>query len=208
MKREQQNSDIIEYVIDLVKNEKPQSVKQLVKLVQQKYPLKENDIMNILVQLENEGKLHFVAKETLASTSLIQYIFLSKPYWYWTAVTFTIITTVAAFTISEDAYPFVYLRYVLGTVFVLWLPGYTLMKAVFPSKKELDNVEQVALSLGLSLAIVPVVGLLLNFTPWGIRQTPIILSLSGVTIIFATIGVVHEHYMKMKEAKIVLERQN
>jgi uncharacterized membrane protein len=39
-------------------------------------------------------------------------------------------------------------------------------------------VERVALSLGLSLAVVPLIGLVLNYTPWGIRLTPILVSLA------------------------------
>jgi len=31
----------------------------------------------------------------------------------------------------------------------------------------IDGIERVALSFGLSIAIVPLIGLVLNFTPWG-----------------------------------------
>lgn len=47
----------------------------------------------------------------------------------------------------------------------------------------IDGVERVALSFGLSIAIVPLIGLLLNFTPWGIRLVPITVSLSGFTLL-------------------------
>jgi uncharacterized membrane protein len=48
----------------------------------------------------------------------------------------------------------------------------------------------------MSLALVPIVGLLLNYTPWGIRQTPIVLSLLTLTVIFATTGILREHQAK------------
>ena len=54
---------------------------------------------------------------------------------------------------------------------VLFLPGFTLIKTLFPTR-EIDNIERTALSIGMSLALVPLVGLLLNYTPWGIRLTP------------------------------------
>jgi len=40
-------------------------------------------------------------------------------------------------------------------------------------------------SVGLSLAVVPLIGLILNYLPWGIRLGPIVvsLSLSAVTIV-------------------------
>lgn len=46
----------------------------------------------------------------------------------------------------------------------------------------IDGIERVALSFGLSIAIVPLIGLILNFTPWGIRLTPILVAVSTFTI--------------------------
>jgi len=73
-----------------------------------------------------------------------------------------IATTTLVFTIPENAYSIVYARYVLGYVFVLLLPGYALTKALFPTK-EFDNIERTALSIGMSLALVIITGLLLNY---------------------------------------------
>jgi uncharacterized membrane protein len=69
-------------------------------------------------------------------------------------------------------------RIVLGLPFVLFFPGYVLVAALYPRRDDLDGVERIALSLGLSLAVVPLIGLVLNYTPWGIRLTPILLSLA------------------------------
>lgn len=46
-------------------------------------------------------------------------------------------------------------------------------------KDGIDGIERVALSFGLSIAVVPLIGLVLNFTPWGIRLVPIVVSLSA-----------------------------
>lgn len=92
---------------------------------------------------------------------------------------------------------------VLGIIFVLYLPGYTFIKALFPAKapiktssENLDTIERVALSFGMSLALVPIAGLILNYTPWGIRLAPIMLSLLFLTIAFATAAVIREHQAK------------
>ena len=88
------------------------------------------------------------------------------------------------------------IRIVLGLPFVLFLPGYAFIAALFPERGTtadadeddverdggIDGIERVALSFGLSIAIVPLLGLVLNFTPWGIQLTPIILSVSALTI--------------------------
>ncbi len=70
-----------------------------------------------------------------------------------------------------------YLRIALGLPFVLFFPGYTLIAALFPKKDDLDGIERVALSFGLSIAVAPLIGLGLNYSPWGIRLAPILLSL-------------------------------
>jgi uncharacterized membrane protein len=104
------------------------------------------------------------------------------------------------------------LRVPLGLAFALFVPGYVFVAALFPeagasptldhqedsgetevftdgsSRSGIDGIERVALAFGLSIAIVPLVGLVLNFTPWGIRLTPIMVSLSGFTIVATAVA--------------------
>jgi uncharacterized membrane protein len=71
-------------------------------------------------------------------------------------------------------------RVILGLPFILFIPGYILIFALFPTKKTdkgIDIIERIALSFGLSIAIVPLIGLGLNYTPWGIRLEPILISI-------------------------------
>jgi uncharacterized membrane protein len=76
-------------------------------------------------------------------------------------------------------------RIILGLPLVLFLPGYSLIAALFPRKDDLDAIERVALSFGLSIAITPLLGLGLNYTPFGIRLAPILIVLSVFTIALA-----------------------
>jgi uncharacterized membrane protein len=79
-------------------------------------------------------------------------------------------------------------RQILGLVFVLFLPGYAATAALFPENEQIDTIERVALSFGLSIAIVPLIGLGLNFTTWGIRLEPIMASVSAFIIIASVVG--------------------
>ena len=109
-------------------------------------------------------------------------------------------------------------RIVVGLVFVLFVPGYAFIAALFPEEgtspvetadaenekgaasptaedlsfrdRGIDGIERVALSFGLSIAIVPLIGLALNFTPFGIRLVPIVFSLSGFVIISTAVAAV------------------
>ncbi len=76
-------------------------------------------------------------------------------------------------------------RIILGLPLVLFLPGYSLIAALFPRKDDLDGIERIALSFGLSIAVVPLLGLALNYTPFGIRLSPVFTLLSVFTISLA-----------------------
>lgn len=78
--------------------------------------------------------------------------------------------------------PWVSIRWVLASLLVLFIPGYTTVEALFPKSSELNSLERFALSVGLSLAIVTFVGFLLNYTAWGIRLTPIVFSLTIISL--------------------------
>ncbi|GGI96109.1 hypothetical protein GCM10008995_02710 [Halobellus salinus] len=54
--------------------------------------------------------------------------------------------------------------------------------AIAAERGGIDGIERVALSFGTSIAIVPLIGLVLNFTPWGIRLIPIVVSLTGFIV--------------------------
>ena len=72
--------------------------------------------------------------------------------------------------------PFPALRIILAGPFVLFFPGYTMVAALFPRRENLDGLERLGLSLGLSIAILPLMGLVLNYTPWGITLLSTLLS--------------------------------
>ncbi|MBE3093547.1 MAG: DUF1616 domain-containing protein [Actinobacteria bacterium] len=83
------------------------------------------------------------------------------------------------------------LRILFGLPFLLFIPGYVLLSALFPTKKNtkgIDGMERIALSFALSLSIVPILGLILNYTPWGIRLETILLSLFFFIIIVSVIA--------------------
>ncbi len=79
-------------------------------------------------------------------------------------------------------------RVVLGLVLVLFLPGYSLIAALFPRRGDLDGIERIALSFGLSIAVVPLIGLGLNYTQYGIRLVPVLFGLSLFTVLLALVA--------------------
>ena len=189
---------IDQHILLTIKERNPETVEQLIKLVQLRHPTPEQEIMKHILDLQNQGKLALRNHKTPLPRTVEGYLLTKQATWYWTIIILALTTTTLIFTIPENAIPIVYARYLLGSIFVLWLPGYTFIKALFPAK-ELDNIERAALSVGMSLALVPITGLLLNYTPWGIRVTPVTISLLALTTTFASAAIIREHQAKIKE---------
>jgi len=79
------------------------------------------------------------------------------------------------------------LRIILGLPFVLFVPGYTLIAALYHRKSDLDGIQRLALSLGLSIAVVPLIGLILNYT-WGITTNSILVSITVFVVVMSVIA--------------------
>lgn len=95
----------------------------------------------------------------------------------------------------------------LGLVAVLFAPGYALVAALFPRKRsapgsfdtvlervrdggEVTLVERVVLALGLSVCIVPLLGLGLDYTAWGIHRGSFQTAIGSTTVLLAGIGLI------------------
>ena len=89
---------------------------------------------------------------------------------------------VILFIIIISLFPSNVLRIILGLPLTVFFPGYTLTAAIFPRKDTLGNIERVALSFGLSFVIVPLTGLILNYTPWGFRLYSVLTFLSVIIL--------------------------
>jgi uncharacterized membrane protein len=76
-----------------------------------------------------------------------------------------------------------FIRIALGLPLILVLPGYALIALLFPTKSGLEGIERAALSVGMSVVIVPLIGLVLNYTSFGIREMPLLISISAFTIL-------------------------
>jgi uncharacterized membrane protein len=75
----------------------------------------------------------------------------------------------------------------LGLPLALALPGYAVSAALFPPQR-LGLTERLTLSFGISLATLAMAGLILNWTPWGLKTASWALLLSCTTLIALAIA--------------------
>jgi uncharacterized membrane protein len=93
-----------------------------------------------------------------------------------------------------------FLRTYLGILLVLFLPGYALTAAIFPAKKDLEGIERAVISLGLSIALVPTMGFVLNYTTWGIREITLLTGLSVFILLMCAIAYYRRNLLLEEEA--------
>jgi uncharacterized membrane protein len=80
------------------------------------------------------------------------------------------------------------IRLILGFVYIFFAPGYCLVAALFPRADDLDGIERLGLTIGLSIAHISLLALLLDALPWGIRLWPIAFGECGVIALFSAIA--------------------
>ena len=158
---------------------------------------KRADAVSAMISLQNEKKV--AVEEPKPFTSLASYAWSPYSLWFWAALV-AVAASMALISVSSGVV--LYARYVFGSALVLFLPGYALIEALYP-KRELDELTRFALSIGLSLAIVPLTGLVLNYTPFGIRLLPVTISIAGITVVLLCLSVYRKHqYYKLAKGVI------
>jgi Protein of unknown function (DUF1616) len=165
-----------------------------------------DETIGALIELQNHRVL--AVDEPRPYSSLLSFAFSPYSLWFW-GVVGAVAASVGLITVGSGVV--LYARYVFGSALVLFLPGYALIEALYPKhtkgpqgeklafiNAELDDLTRFALSIGLSLALVPLTGLVLNYTPFGIRLLPVTISIAGLTLALLAVALKRKHdYYKL-----------
>ncbi|MEM0111776.1 MAG: DUF1616 domain-containing protein [Candidatus Parvarchaeota archaeon] len=181
-------------LLKIIRESDNRSIEQVVNEASMRFGLERYEVARMLYRLKELGFIRFM--DPKPPKSFVNYLFSSYVIWFW-FLAGSITLTIFIIYIAPQASPFVYLRYIFGSLFVLYLPGAALIELLYPKPLDLSQLERLALSIGLSLALVPLVGLILNYTPWGIRLDPIVISLSMLTLAFG-LGAVVRKFLLLK----------
>jgi hypothetical protein len=180
-----------------VKSQHPQTVKQLATTLMDDSSIEEAEFVATVKTMANNGTLT-LGPPSYDVETVLDYLFtFTLSGWLWVSF-LTITLSLLAVSFIPDVFPLDAIRWVLGSIFVLYLPGFSLIRLLFPKGKEIDSLERFALSIGLSLALVPLIGLVLNFAPWGIRLAPIVGSLATFTTV-ALLAAAMREYLEIRK---------
>ena len=152
-------------------------------------------VVERIIGLSKIGRIKVV--ERTPYKPILDYALSPYSLWFWSAA---LATMFSLGLIQVTSGPALYLRYVFGALLILFLPGYSLIEFLYSKKADLDSLTRLALSIGLSIAIVPLVGLVLNYTPLGIRLYPIEISLVVITLLLLVLALRKKHtYYKISK---------
>jgi uncharacterized membrane protein len=111
--------------------------------------------------------------------------------WLLIIVVFTLATVAVAYLVSGESMLFI-IRYVIGFIFVAFLPGYCLVNVLFVKGDRLDLIEELVLSVALSFGLAGISGLFLGLSPIGIFPSTVTVTLSTLTLVLAVIAYIRK----------------
>ncbi|WP_440991992.1 DUF1616 domain-containing protein [Haloarchaeobius baliensis] len=120
------------------------------------------------------------------------------------AVALALLVPAAVLVVGLQGLP----RAAITLPFLLFVPGYVFLAAVYPERYEESTTsrdaahplaarraqagiplgERLVLSMLISAVLTPLVALVLNFTPLGVRARPVLLGIAGLSLFLAVIG--------------------
>jgi hypothetical protein len=158
---------------------KPIALSRIVRDLSYELAWKSDKIIAEIMRLQTEKKI--LIREPAPYRRFSDYLLSPISMWFWEVAFATLASLALIFVLSGWL---LYFRFVFGGLMVLFLPGYSLVQLLYSKKGDLDYLTRVALSFALSLAIATLVGLMLNFTPFGTTLFAVAFSLGAVTIGF------------------------
>ncbi|MHA2500092.1 MAG: DUF1616 domain-containing protein [Candidatus Hodarchaeales archaeon] len=175
---------IEQFAQEIVQKQQPETIQDLLLALQRQFKVPKSQSIEIIQSMLAEDRLSIHKKEIAEPRNLKEYI--SHPRYRWDAfiVLGPTLAILPVVVLSEDFSENVLLsaiRAMLGLIFLLFVTGFSVTSLLFPSDHDIDEIERIALSVGLSLAMAIVVGLALNYA-WEISLFPILICLVLLTL--------------------------
>jgi len=166
------------------------TIEEAVMNLSRELEIKPEEAVKRINKLTKKGRVKLV--DPTPPKGFLSYFASQYSLWFWALLAFLGIS-ISSIYFMPQIYPFVYVRYLCGALLLLYIPGFTLIEILYPKANDLDRIERFAFSIGLSIALVPTVGLVLNYMPWGIKMDLLLMSLILLILILGFIGVYRKY---------------
>ena len=185
-------------ILNSVAMHKSFRVKDLVVELQHTYSesLSIEEIQNAVKKLESEKKITLL--EPNPKGHFFNYIIRSYnglSLWLTTAATCLIMVLVFLLPNIE---PWSYVRMISGVVFVMFIPGNALVQLLF-AHRNMEQTEQMVLSVGLSIATICIIGLMLKYILSALTVESAVISIGMLSITISAVAN-YSHFLSSKRA--------
>jgi hypothetical protein len=195
-----ENDVLEEKILELVESKHPSTSSELVELMSTELNISKKDSINLLLILEDKGKIFFRDKNSKIPSPFISYLLSPHIFWYWKIIIISIVTIFTSLGFLKENLIFNYARYIFGSIYLMYLPGYCIFKNLY-IYEDIDKIKESVLSIGISVSVVSIIGIILNYTPWGISIEPILILNTILILFLSTIALKREYDYKITTYK-------
>jgi len=175
----------------LIRTRRPETVGQLARMVAEGGEFSETSYVDTIKSMMKDGSIR-LGPPSYEIYSVLDYLLtLTVAAEFWLVLLLAGISAIMVYLLPNQ-FPIVIFRWIFGLI-LLCLPGYSTIKLLFPSS-QIDLPMRLALSVAVSLVVVPIIGFVLNFTPWGIRFQPVLTSLAAYAILAMTAATTRNYF--------------
>ncbi|MGI0029789.1 MAG: DUF1616 domain-containing protein [Nitrososphaera sp.] len=152
-----------------------------------------DEIHSAVRRLEVTGSIN-LSEEKPAVSFLSDLTHVGTNARFWVAVAASAAILIAIYVLPQGE-PWVATRWIAGAIFLFVIPGYTITNLFIP-RNRLSTIERVAISVGLSLATVVLIGIILSYSPVGVRIEPIVISIALFNVVIALLAAEKDYSMR------------
>jgi len=154
-----------------------------------KFPgLTEDDFAGLVERLAAQDQVDLYERPAGSFTAFLGG--WERNWWFFLSIILCASAALTVYIVPADS-PFLIIRWVLGLLFVIFLPGFVAVQALYPTGQP-RGIDRLALSVGVSLVLDIFAGLVINFASWGLTLVPILCVLTALTICLALLGLARQ----------------
>ncbi|MFP3317117.1 MAG: DUF1616 domain-containing protein [Candidatus Nanopusillus sp.] len=166
--------DILNY---LNKNLEKTRIKEILKYLEEKHgKINKVEFSRQIYYLIQENKIKLVENK---KRSFISYFFSIENSWYLFSIIVITLSLISSILMSNK---YILIKGIVVSPLLFFYPGYGIIESIYPKKEEWSELERGALSIGMSLAILPLLGLILNLLPIGLNVYSVSISIYIFTL--------------------------
>ncbi|MHA1252756.1 MAG: DUF1616 domain-containing protein [Candidatus Helarchaeota archaeon] len=189
------DTKLSEIIINILKNNKNLTIKHLITKINSEYNYSNNQIIKCIKDMAKKGLINIskitIHKEKPFKNPIINYFLSKNSLSFWLSLIIIVISFFLVYYVPQNSIllqnPWLIflgiLRIIFGTIITIFLPGYLLLSLLYYNKKDLDILQMFGLSIGLSIIIIVIIGLIFNFIYFEITSINILIIIEALSLI-------------------------